>query len=276
LLVYINRAINDAVVRLNCLWDSTTLTGAYKITVVDYLGAGAAETITVTCGTAGAQVATLALPGSLVGFLTDIVAKLNALTGIRAWSEGVSASAVYVVGVDDTISGIVTSMATTVVTIANAGYESIDLSGVLTRVRAVRNIYQAGGGVFYIPVNRQQFDIAMAQSSGFTDNVYYVAPDYTLYIKAAGSNLTSSNSFTIDYYQYPASLTLASESPPGILATFDDLIIRRVLYYYYLSRGKYDEANVNNNLYERNIETVKQELRSHGEPQGSSSLYKWY
>lgn len=275
ILRWINKAISESVSRLDSEWAIVQLTGQYKLTVVDYSGLSG-DVITSVQTTAGTSAFTEGVNFTAATSNTvtaaAIATAINASSSHGAWSDG---AVVYICGLDDTFTSFTCDADTDYITIADAGYEVFNIGTILTRFRRVHQIYDTTNECLYHSMTRAQYDRLLIDSNN-TAYAYYVSPGRKLYLKADGSNVDSSGTFHIHYFQYPADLTLASESPPGLLADYDELILQRVLYYYYISQGMYNEANAAYTVFARELKRAQQEIWSQGEPQSVKQLYRWH
>jgi len=281
LLRWINKAIKDIVWRTDCLWTSNEIEGQRRIAILDYADLEAAGNIlTVTIDDVDTDLTEgvdwdAATSNAVTA--TDLASAITALTNISAYADG---AYVYVCGVNGSTTSIACDAATTDLTIADAGYETFELANILTRFRIVKTIYNLTDGILYRSLTQNQYD-RFVMDSAFTSSVYTINANNLMSIKKGGGNLSSSNTVTIEHLQYPAELTLSSESPPGILSRFDDVIINRCLKRVNEHKRVDNPSQVGNYLYgldieyERMIKQIKHELRSQGDPGINTLLYQW-
>ncbi len=279
ILRWINKAINDSALLTNCLQNIVTISGERLITVLDFGALDIADAI-ITLQTSADAASTDYTEGvdwdaatSNAVTATNIATTLSRHNNTEAYSDGVM---VYVCATGGyTITTLTTDADVDEMTIADNGYETFELNNILTGFRKAKNIYSTGQEIIFRPYTRQQYDRALIDTT-YVGYGYYIDPSYKMYLKHAGVNVDSSVTFVVEYLYYPTTLSLSTESPPGILAHFDDLIIQKVKYYYYLSKAMLKEADVADSLYKRQISNVRYELRSQGEPQEIRQLLKWH
>lgn len=284
LLTWINKAIHDIITRTNCLWTKNTITGAWRIAILDYSDLeDALNTITVTVGSTETDlVESTDWDAETSNGVTasNLATALNTVTGVSAYADFDNAY-VYVLGIDEyDITALTSDAATTDLTIADAGYESFELPEIFSTLRAVRNIYNVDDEVLYRPITRQQWDRYLLYDD-FDGYVYTVTSNKDLWIKRNGANLTSSQSIIIEYWQWETPLTAATDSPPGIIDDFDEIIVNRCVRRH-LQNQRFDNPRAVEKTilsldqeYTRFLKDIKRELRSHGEPHIQRFVYEW-
>lgn len=269
-LIFANKAIRDLVARTDCLVAKQTITGAIRLTVVDYTALSADTIVTTVDGTATTLI--IAAAASNTAMATAIAVQLDAITGVEAYSSG---AYVYALGIDEYMIDSMTTSDTTNLVIEDDGYDTLTLPSILTNLRNVRNIYDTTNEILYAPLSTQQHDRTLLDSN-FVGYTWNVDSSYNLSLKVAGANPTSQDQFVIDYWTWGAALTLHSESAPGVLAEWDEAVINRSLYYFYMTQAKMDMANICAGLFERDVRAIREQLRSHGEPQEQRLFYQWH
>jgi hypothetical protein len=284
LLTWINKAIHDIVVATNCLWTYNTITGAWRIAILDWDGLdGEENTVTITVDETETElVEATDWDAETSNGLTasNLATALDAVTGVAAYAD-YDGGYVYVLGIDEyEITALTCDAATTDLTIADTGYETLELPSIFSNLRAVRNIYNVDDEVLYRPITRQQWDRYLLYDD-FDGYVYTVTSNKDLWIKRNGENLTSSESIKIEYWTWETALTLATESPPGIIDDFDDIIVNRCVRRH-LQNQRFDNPRAVeptilslDKEYARFIKDIKRELRSHGEPHIQRFVFEW-
>lgn len=276
ILRYINIVIEDIVKKTDCLWAVDEVSGQKRIEVLDYTNLG---TAVISLKTSNDDAATdyteasewnAATSNSVTA--TNIATALDAHASVAAYADG---AYVYVCCVGGyTLSTLTCDADTDYLTISDAGYETFELSNILSNFRKVRNIYDTDNELMYRPYARQDYNRALVDGTNYTGWGYYVDPAYKLYIKANGANLDSADTFKIDYLYWHTALDSADDSPPAILDHYDEVIIQRVLYYYYMSQAMPDMARLSDITYRELIRDLQYEIRSQGELQEIYSFYR--
>jgi len=117
--------------------------------------------------------------------------------------------------------------------------------------------------------------------SDFDGSIVFVGPDNVMYLKRKGANLAVSSTITVEYKQWAADLTLASESLPGLINDHEDMIVNRCVRRY-LQNKRFDDPKITANMilamdveYERMLKLLKRHIRSHGEPGITRYIYEW-
>jgi DNA-binding beta-propeller fold protein YncE len=269
LLGWINKAVAKACRDTNCLWATTSLTGQRMLTVVDY-SVLAMEAISITVSGVAYPII-IAAAASNSAMATAIAVQLDAITGVASYADGAN---VYVLGIDDYEIDSITTSDSTNLTIADAGYEKFKLLSILTRFRRMGNIVDPTNGLIYDSVTRQRYDTALVDS-GFAGYLYYVSPSSELYLKVAGANASSGVSFSVGYFQYPATL-VASDSLPALLNDHEECVIAYVKYLYHIRMGEYDKAKFEIGRYQEMTANLRREIRSQGEPQTQNQFLQMY
>lgn len=281
---WLNKAIRDTERRSNHLWAKITLSGQQCITVMDYSHLTGA---TISLKTSNDSAAVDYVEG--VGWdaatsnsttATNIATALNAHADVEAYAcfDNANTGYAYVYVMcrrGYTISTLTCDATVTYLTIANAGYEIFELDKIISNFRLMRTVYDTANARLYVPFTSQQYDRVLCDSA-YTGYGYYIDPLYKMYIKKAGASLTSADTFDLNYLYWSTALSTATSSPQGILQYYDELLIQKVLYYYYQSIAQYDQMRVVDALYRIELKQLLQELRDQGEPQEVTQFYQWH
>ena len=289
LLLYINRAIKDLARDTNCLWDTSTISGQYDIKILDYAQLATDDTV-ITLQTSDDSSSSTYTEGvnwaaatSNTTTATNLAAALTAHANVVAYSVN---EHVYVLtkfiraeeSADILITTLTSDSATSDLSITS-GATKFNLETVISNFRVMRNASIVGGDLFFVPFSRQQYDNALSLSTGLTASFYSIMPEsgsYQMYFKHKGANLAPSTVVNFDYLVHPTALSLSTESPPGILAHFDDAVISRTMYYYLKSIGDTQGMVMQGMVAKEEMKTVRRELRAQGESQAIGHFQKWY
>ncbi len=267
LMLWINKAIKQAVKDTNCLWATISLQGQRLITIIS-TSALAGDTITlVVSGTTSIKtIATATQAG--------ITALLNTVTGVKAYSSGTDK--IYVLGIDGyEITSMTTNAGASELTIGDDGYETFDLSSILTAFRRVTAIYDATNDKLYQPLSRALYDRVLIDSD-YEGYGYFVSPDGLMYLKAYGANATSATSFGINYLQFASEITLASSELPGPLNDHEGIIRAWVKQHYHYLQGDYQSMGLCYSIYKQLTADLRRQMRSQGEPLVMRHFYRWH
>jgi len=279
LLRWINSSIKDIVKKTDCLWNVEEVSGQQRIKVIDYSNL---SDVVISLKTSNDSSATDYTEGAgedwLVGATnaataTAIAAILDAHADVFAYADS---SYVYVGCLKGyTISTLTCDADEDYLTISDDGYVTFEMDNVLSSFRKVRNIYDTGEQLIYRPYDRQDYDRVLVDSN-YAGYGYYVDSSYKMWLLSEGSGLTSDGTFKLDYLYWNADLTAGSNSPEGILTHYDEVIIQRVMYYYFMSQGLYKEMHMANIIYRQLIRELQCEIRSQGEPLEIEHFYRWH
>lgn len=294
LLQLINRAIKDLARDTNCLWDTATISGLYDIKILDYAQLASDDTVitlktsddsasvTYTENGVGGGTAWASITSNSAT-ATSLATALNGHANVMAYAvnEHVYLLTKYVraeESADITITTLSSSSDASDLSITS-GAAKFKLPSIITNYRKIQNVYIAGGDVFHVPYARQHYDTALTISTGLTASFYNIVPEsgtYQMYFKHKGANLSPASVITMDYLVHPSALSASTESPPGILADFDDAVISRTMYYYMKSTANYQAMILQKQMADDAMKDVRHELRTQGEVQSISHFQKWY
>jgi len=284
LLRWINQAIRDTERKSNHLKANIQLSGQRRVVVKDYSSLSgdilSLKTSNDSAETDYTEASEWTAETSNAVTATNIATALDAHPDVEAYASFDNANTTYAyVYITSkrgyTISTFTSDADTDYMDVDNNGHEIFELSKIITNFRQVRNIYDTDQQLFYRPYTRQQYDRTQNDSE-YAGYGYYVDPLYKMYIKIAGGNLDSGDTFKMDYSYWSTALTAATESPAGILAYFDELIIQKVMYYYFQSEAKYNDMNVADGLWRTEVKELQQEIKSQGELQPLKQFYQWH
>ena len=282
LLRWINKAIRDIVRKTYCLSATLEVTGSQEVEIVGY-SALSGETVTVTVdGTASVLTEGVGWTAatSNAATATSLATAVNAVTGLSAYADSLDTAVVVIVATGGYGLDTIALSDETNTTTSATGRESLELENILTRFRLIENVYSTADEIIYRSYTRQQYDRLITNDS-FDGYGYTVNEANRLFIKRDGSNLGYGNSVFIDYYQWNATLTAASESPPGIIDDFDDAIVNRCMRQHMLNQRadnpklSYETVVQYDTEYRQWIKDIKNELRSQGKPLEQRFLYQW-
>jgi len=277
LLRWINLSIKDIVKKTDCLWAVDEVSGQKRIKVIDYSNLSGAV---ISLKTSNDSAATDYTESSEWDRVTsnsvtaaNIATALNSHTDVFAYADGVY---VYVGCTGGyTLSTLTCDASTSYLTISDDGYKTFEMNNVLSNFRKVRNIYDTGEELIYRPYTRQDYNRVLVDSN-YAGYGYYVDSSYKMWILAEGGGITSDNTFKIDYLYWNTDLTSGSDTPEGILNHYDEIILERVMYYYYMSNGMYKEMQVADTVYRQLLRDLRYEIRSQGEPLEIEQFYQWH
>jgi len=276
LLIWINKALEDINNVAEFTWATARMTGMYRIDVLTY---GDISGNIITLKTSADSAATVytegvdwtAETGNSVT-ATNIATALDAHSNVEAYSSG---DYVYILVTGGySFSTLSSDADTSDITINDSGYEVFSLPDIISGFNKVKQIYDLTNKLIYRSQVREYYDRYLIDS-GNLNYFYYVSPSHKLYIQASGGNLKTSNSFYIDYTTRVTALSAASDTLPVSLTGYGDLIVRRVVFYYFRSLGEYQRAQYYDIEYRRMIHEYKRDMiRGQGVPLTQEQFYE--